>query len=705
MNANVRDVMEECTRASDEERVTFGEVVMKLIEAGVERYHADLLRAQKTYFLPNDESLVVAGAPVAGRAPSAFSAAGVEAAVRAIQGRAIQYQGVLRAHRRGRLRRLFRVARRTARRLLRAHRRDLCRAVPRGEMTGCVRRGLRASRRPFGLPGAPTRRRLRRLARRSGECPRGTAGGGDMNLKRRGFLAAGASAMAFASLPGRAAAPPAGEHYPVGDFILTHANRGLRVAHRRKPDRIIWESARDGNFIIAERASATIKEFGAPEGTFEITDAVAASYEQPTIEAIEAAGGAATVSGALSGPAGATVRYTLAFEAVSSTHLRFVIRAHGPQAAGVNRIRLLIGSALDEAIFGCGEQLTDFNQKGNVLPILVQEHGIGRGRPVITELVNLFDHNSGGDPTHTGAPAPHFITSRLRSLFLENLEYSVFDMRQADHIDIKVWSATMTGRILYGETPLDLIETYTEYAGRMRVLPDWVHNGAILGLMGGTDAVRAKLGRARAADVPVAGLWLQDWVGVRTTFAGTQLWWNWALDEAYYPRWPELVADVERDGGRVLLYINPYLATEEGHNQLFTQAREKGYLVRKADGAPYLIRNSSFYVGMLDLSHPQAREWIKAIIKTNMIGAAGAAGWMNDFGEALPFDAKLLRRGRSGGLAQSLRRRMVADQSRGDRGERRRRRNGVLRPRRLHPKSRRRHFVLAWRPIDELGRL
>ena len=28
-------------------------------------------------------------------------------------------------------------------------------------------------------------------------------------------------------------------------------------------------------------------------------------------------------------------------------------------------------------------------------------------------------------------------------------------------------------------------------------------------------------------------------------------------------------------------------------------------------------------------------------MKTNMIGAAGASGWMNDFGEALPFDAKL----------------------------------------------------------------
>lgn len=99
----------------------------------------------------------------------------------------------------------------------------------------------------------------------------------------------------------------------------------------------------------------------------------------------------------------------------------------------------------------------------------------------------MLDHGSGGNPYHTGVAAPHFISIRMRSLFLENLEYSEFDLRQADHADIKVWSGTMTGRILYGERPLDLIETYTEYAGRMRVLPDWVHQGVILGLMGGTE--------------------------------------------------------------------------------------------------------------------------------------------------------------------------------------------------------------------------
>ena len=44
---------------------------------------------------------------------------------------------------------------------------------------------------------------------------------------------------------------------------------------------------------------------------------------------------------------------------------------------------------------------------------------------------------------------------------------------------------------------------------------------------------------------------------------------------------------------------------------------------------------------MLDLSNPGTRTWIKGVIRTNMIEAAGASGWMNDFGEALPFDAKL----------------------------------------------------------------
>jgi hypothetical protein len=382
-----------------------------------------------------------------------------------------------------------------------------------------------------------------------------------MDVRRREFLTAGAAAMAVASLPrDTTAQAAAGQEHPIGEFILKRSGDGLHVAHKSKPDRVIWETAPGGNFITAEVAKADIKDFGTPEAFFTITDTVSASYEKPTIETIDVAGNTATVSGQLTGADG-NVGYKLAFEAVSASHLRFVIGAAEAKASDINRIRLLIGSTKDEGFFGFGEQLTDFNQKGNFLPILVQEHGVGRGRPVITELVDFFASQGGGNPYISEAPAPHFVSSRLRSLFLENLEYSVFDMRQADHVDIKVWSGTMTGRILHGETPLDLIEAYTEYTGRMRALPDWVHSGVILGVVGGTKSVRAKLDKAREAGIPIAGLWIQDWVGVRITPVGTQLWWN-KLDETYYPDWKQLVADLESQGARMLIYINPFLSNE-----------------------------------------------------------------------------------------------------------------------------------------------
>jgi uncharacterized protein YbcV (DUF1398 family) len=92
MDATVKAVVHACTKDSDAGRVSFGEVVGKLIEAGVERYHTDLVRSEKTYYMPDGTSEVVPADAVAGIAPASFSAAGVEAAVRAIQAGMIAYQ-------------------------------------------------------------------------------------------------------------------------------------------------------------------------------------------------------------------------------------------------------------------------------------------------------------------------------------------------------------------------------------------------------------------------------------------------------------------------------------------------------------------------------------------------------------------------------------------------------------------------------------
>jgi alpha-glucosidase len=80
---------------------------------------------------------------------------------------------------------------------------------------------------------------------------------------------------------------------------------------------------------------------------------------------------------------------------------------------------------------------------------------------------------------------------------------------------------------------------------------------------------------------------------------------------------------------------------DPGHDRQFREAAQAGYLVKHADGTPYLFQNRGFASGMVDLSNPQACAWVKAIIKDELIARGGASGWMADFGEALPFDAAL----------------------------------------------------------------
>jgi alpha-glucosidase len=134
-------------------------------------------------------------------------------------------------------------------------------------------------------------------------------------------------------------------------------------------------------------------------------------------------------------------------------------------------------------------------------------------------------------------------------------------------------------------------------------------------------------------------------VGQRVTSFGKQLWWNWELDTERYPEWPELVGSLEAQGIRVMTYVNPFLADVEGQKasyrrNLFAEARERGYLVRTPEDTPYLIPNTSFSAGLVDLTNPEARRWMKDVLRDEVLGA-GASGWMADFGEALPYDARL----------------------------------------------------------------
>jgi len=85
MNAEQVATVEQCVQGSLSGTLTFPEIVGRLIEAGVERYHADYSRQEITYYFPCGESLVVAAPHAAHETAVEFSSAAIEAAVRQSQ--------------------------------------------------------------------------------------------------------------------------------------------------------------------------------------------------------------------------------------------------------------------------------------------------------------------------------------------------------------------------------------------------------------------------------------------------------------------------------------------------------------------------------------------------------------------------------------------------------------------------------------------
>jgi len=245
-----------------------------------------------------------------------------------------------------------------------------------------------------------------------------------------------------------------GQHR-VGAFVLSLDAGTLRISHTAEPARILWASIPGRAFLGAAQGQADIRQFGTPDGSYRIDDRLLAQCLTQSIEALDSAADTLVVRGRLRGQ-GCDVAYSLTFDAAGANQLRFRLQLDGPQAAQLNRSFLRHASSADERYFGLGQQLSWFDQKGKTIPVLVQEHGVGRGLPGFTQLFDLLEGGGGGSEVSTGAPAPYYLSSKLNSLFLENTEYSIFDFRHPERVEITLFTSALTGRILYGRTPLDL---------------------------------------------------------------------------------------------------------------------------------------------------------------------------------------------------------------------------------------------------------
>jgi alpha-glucosidase len=301
--------------------------------------------------------------------------------------------------------------------------------------------------------------------------------------------------------------------------------------------------------------------------------------------------------------------------------------------AGSNRFRLSLIASRGERIFGCGEQFTHLDVKGRKVPLWTQEQGVGRGRDLITLLANL--HSGAGGSWHTTYfPMSAWVSSAGYLVYVETDSYSVADFKRKGETRFLAWGVPERIVIALADDFSASTRAMGAIGGKQMRLPDWTYDGAWLGAQGGTAEIERKLELVLASGAKVGAVWAQDWCGKRVTSFGRQLMWNWRYDGQSYPDLPSTIAGLKARGIRFLGYINPFLAIE---GDLYKEASAAGYCVKHPDGGDYMMTVTTFPAAMVDLTNPDAFEWIKGVIKREMIDI-GMSGWMADFAEYFPVD-------------------------------------------------------------------
>ena len=440
------------------------------------------------------------------------------------------------------------------------------------------------------------------------------------------------------------AVPAEAGTFDAGSFrVAIEPGGGWTVTHADEPGRVL--------FALPDATDLAILQ-----GRLEVAETLGAFTVGESIEGACPAGPPATTRSdgsnlVLAGTLGAGVpgcegrAYEVRLCQPQPHHLAFEVRADG---GPVDAWRLRVARDPGEAVFGLGEQFPHdtLDLSGRWWPVLAREQGIGRGEPAVSETMELLSPGSSGDETTTYHPVPHVLTRQNRSFLLENEETSVFDLRAEDRIEARAWAPILKGRVLHGRTPLELVERFTEHAGRMREPPPWIDGGAVVALARDLPEGLQRLEALRAAGARISAVWNQTWCGTSTTLLGEQVLWNWSLAPSRQPGWDAYVDALEASGARVLCYVNPMFRDLPGDadpasRNLYREAVQAGHVVRAVDGQPYLLQQGVFQVALLDLSSQAARDWMKAVLKDEMMGRARCDGWMADYAEALPFDAVL----------------------------------------------------------------
>jgi alpha-glucosidase len=291
--------------------------------------------------------------------------------------------------------------------------------------------------------------------------------------------------------------------------------------------------------------------------------------------------------------------------------------------------------AKTEHLVGLGGQSFDVDHQGEVVPLWVQEDGIGKFADPDDNYMGVWFLTGRKHSTHT--PMPMLLSSAGYGVIVDTNARAVFDLggTKPGTCRFEAWEPHLDVHVFVGGTR-ESLTGMLGWVGKPAPAPELVFAPWIDALFGSTN-VRRVAQKLRDNGIASSVIWSEDWRGGMFGTTGYALQEDWRVDRGLYPDFEQVATDLHAQGFAWHTYNNTFLdETADVHDE----AVGSGYAIKDASGNAYSFTGVKFNQStMLDLTNPAAVAWAKSVMLDAV--TLGSDGWMADFAEWLPTDAVL----------------------------------------------------------------
>ncbi|KAJ7905259.1 alpha-glucosidase [Mycena olivaceomarginata] len=258
-----------------------------------------------------------------------------------------------------------------------------------------------------------------------------------------------------------------------------------------------------------------------------------------------------------------------------------------------------------ELVYGFGEQFGAFVKNG--------------------QSIKVWNQDGGTSSDQAYKCIPFYITNRNYGVFINNpgeIEVEV-GSEKVSRVGTSIAGNSLEYFIIYGETPLEILEKYTRITGRPAILPQWtfglwLSTSFLTSYSSSTVSGFLQGMQDRGCPVRVFHLdcfWMKQYE-----------WCSFTFDPEFFPDPKAYLSEIKQKFGvKICVWINPYISQI---SPIFAEGVEGGFFIKRKDGTPWQWDLWQPGLAILDVTNPAARKWY-----TDKLSALWT---LTDFGERIP---------------------------------------------------------------------